>query len=104
MSTQSVSKTTSVFSSAELAERTLHRHVVEAAIWGMPLVNTDAMRQAYFRDIKAKSTSANEPCTLHEEPSMSKHIEGTPTRQGGDHDRSLGMLATCDLLRAGSSI
>jgi hypothetical protein len=27
---------------------------VEAAIWGMPLVNFDAMRQAYFRDAGAK--------------------------------------------------
>jgi hypothetical protein len=32
-----------------LVERTLHRRAVEAAIWGMPLVNVDAMRQAYFR-------------------------------------------------------
>jgi hypothetical protein len=42
------------FTSTELAKRTLHRRAVEAAIWGMPLVNTDAMRQAYFRDVGAK--------------------------------------------------
>jgi hypothetical protein len=42
------------FTSSELAERTLQRRAVEAAIWGMPLVNTDAMRQAYFRDVGAK--------------------------------------------------
>ena len=42
------------FTPAELAQRTLHRRAVEAAIWGMPLVNTDAMRQAYFRDVGAK--------------------------------------------------
>jgi hypothetical protein len=42
------------FTSSELAQRALHRRAVEAVIWGMPLVNTDAMRQAYFRDIGAK--------------------------------------------------
>jgi hypothetical protein len=36
----------SSLSSAQLAERTLHCRAVEAVIWGMPLVNTDAMRQA----------------------------------------------------------
>src|SRR5258706_937007 len=34
--------------------RTVERRAVEAAIWCMPLVNTDAMRQAYFRDVGAK--------------------------------------------------
>jgi hypothetical protein len=38
----------------ELARRTVERRAVEAAIWGMQLVNTDAMRQAYFRDVGAK--------------------------------------------------
>jgi hypothetical protein len=42
------------WSSTELAERTRHRRTVEAVIWGLPLVNTDTMRQAYFRDIGAK--------------------------------------------------
>jgi hypothetical protein len=42
------------FTSSELAERAIHRRAVEAVIWGMPLVNTDAMRQAYFRDVGAK--------------------------------------------------
>lgn len=37
------------FSAAELTQRTIERRAVEAAIWGMPLVNVDAMRQAYFR-------------------------------------------------------
>jgi hypothetical protein len=41
-------------STEELAQRTVARRAVEAAIWGMPLVNTDAMRQAYFRDAGAK--------------------------------------------------
>lgn len=36
-------------SAADLTQRTLERRAVEAAIWGMPLVNVDAMRQAYFR-------------------------------------------------------
>src|SRR3978361_372967 len=37
------------FSPEELARRTVERRAVEAAIWGMPLANVDAMRQAYFR-------------------------------------------------------
>jgi len=37
------------FSAGELIQRTVERRAVEAAIWGMPLVNVDAMRQAYFR-------------------------------------------------------
>jgi hypothetical protein len=37
------------FSPKELAERAIYRRGVEAAIWGMPLVNVNAMRQAYFR-------------------------------------------------------
>ena len=40
-------------SSEELAKRTIQRRAVEAAIWGQPIVNFDAMRQAYFRDAKA---------------------------------------------------
>jgi len=50
----SASAQTRDFSSEELARRTIERRAVEAAIWGMPLVNTDAMRQAYFRDVGAK--------------------------------------------------
>src|ERR1700709_2718059 len=38
----------------DLARRTFERRAVEAVNWGMPLVNTDAMRQAYFRDVGAK--------------------------------------------------
>src|SRR6195952_1989864 len=41
------------FSTEDLARRTVERRAVEAVIWGMPLVNTDAMRQAYFRDVGA---------------------------------------------------
>jgi hypothetical protein len=36
-----------------LRERTLQRRAVEAAIWGMPIVSVDAMRQAFFRDARA---------------------------------------------------
>jgi hypothetical protein len=35
---------------AQLQERALHRRAVEAAIWGMPAVNFDAMYQALIRD------------------------------------------------------
>lgn len=52
--TVSVSASESNLSSAELAERTLYRRAVEAAIWGMPIVSVDAMRQAFFRDAGAK--------------------------------------------------
>jgi hypothetical protein len=40
-------------SSSGLHRRTLERRAVEAAIWGMPLVNSDAMRQAFLRDAQA---------------------------------------------------
>src|SRR5260221_7774946 len=39
-------------SSAQLAERTLHRRAVEAVIWGMPAVNYDLMYQAMVRETK----------------------------------------------------
>lgn len=35
-------------------DRTLYRRGVEVAIWGMPIVSVDAMRQAFFRDARAK--------------------------------------------------
>ena len=41
------------YTAAELDERTKYRRAVEAVIWGMPLVNTEAMRQAYLRDVGA---------------------------------------------------
>ena len=42
------------FSSEELRRRTLERRAVDAAIWGMPIVSVHAMREAFFRDAKAK--------------------------------------------------
>lgn len=36
------------YSANELQNRAIHRRAVEAAIWGMPLVNVDSMRQPYF--------------------------------------------------------
>jgi hypothetical protein len=42
------------FSAEDLARRTIERRAVEAAIWGMPIVSFDAMRQAFFRDAGAK--------------------------------------------------
>lgn len=36
----------------QLNERTFHRRAVEAAVWGMPTVNFDAMFQALVRDAK----------------------------------------------------
>jgi hypothetical protein len=37
------------FSSSELTERTIYRRAVEAAIWGVPIVNFDLMYQAMAR-------------------------------------------------------
>jgi hypothetical protein len=45
---------TQPLTSEQLAKRTIQRRAVEAAIWGQPIVMFDAMRQAYFRDAKAK--------------------------------------------------
>jgi len=42
------------FSAEDLARRTIERRAVEAAIWGMPLVAFDAMRQAFLRDAGAQ--------------------------------------------------
>jgi hypothetical protein len=50
---QNVPVRTVTFSSEQLAQRTTKRRAVEAAIWGMPIVSFDAMRQAFFRDAKA---------------------------------------------------
>jgi hypothetical protein len=44
----------SSFSESEISRRTLERRAVEAAIWGMPIVSVDAMRQAFFRDAGAR--------------------------------------------------
>jgi hypothetical protein len=52
MKTQKVSTTKPTFSSAELAERTVHRRAIEAIIWGIPVVNFDLMFQAMVRDAK----------------------------------------------------
>jgi hypothetical protein len=54
MNPHTVSATASTLTTAELAERKLYRRAVEAAIWGIPIVSVDAMRQAYFRDAGAK--------------------------------------------------
>jgi hypothetical protein len=40
-------------SSQDVARRMIEWRAVEAAIWGIPIVSMDAMRQAFFRDAKA---------------------------------------------------
>ena len=40
-------------SSEELQNRMVERRAVDAAIWGLPIISEDALRQAYFRDGKA---------------------------------------------------
>jgi hypothetical protein len=49
-----VASTASALTPEELIARTAQRRAVDAAIWGQPIVSFDAMRQAYFRDAKAK--------------------------------------------------
>jgi hypothetical protein len=44
---------TQTVSPDELAQRTLQRRAVEVAIWGMPIVAIDAIRQGFLRDMKA---------------------------------------------------
>jgi hypothetical protein len=50
---QNLSVRTVTLLSKELTRRAIERRAVEAAIWGMPIVSFDAMRQAFFRDAKA---------------------------------------------------
>jgi len=54
MKTQTAGTTETIFTSPDLAERTLHRRAVEAVIWGMPIVSFDTMRQAFLRDAGAR--------------------------------------------------
>ena len=42
------------FSPEALQKSVVERRAVDAVIWGLPLVGQDAVRQAYFRDGKAK--------------------------------------------------
>jgi hypothetical protein len=42
------------FSAEALARRTLERRAAEVAVWGMPIVAFDAMRQAFLRDAGAQ--------------------------------------------------
>ena len=48
----SISAHAQKFSAEELKRRTIERRAVEAAIWGIPAVNTDLMFQALTRDAK----------------------------------------------------
>src|SRR5689334_3458924 len=41
----------------QVAQRAVHRHAVEAIVWGMPAVNFDLMYQAMVRDAKAGAGS-----------------------------------------------
>ena len=42
------------FSPVDLAKRMIYRRAVEAALWGMPIVASDAIRQGFLRDMGAK--------------------------------------------------
>ena len=47
-SAQKRARTEKALTPADLAQRTLQRRAVEAAIWGMPIVSVEAMRRAFF--------------------------------------------------------
>jgi len=46
--------TTQSLSPAELERRTIERRAVEVAIWGIPIVAIDAIRQGFLRDMQAR--------------------------------------------------
>ena len=52
--TAAISSTAAAFSPGELAERTIERRAVEAAIWGIPAVNYDLMLQEMLTKTKGK--------------------------------------------------
>lgn len=52
MKAQTALTTTSTFSSADFAERTIHRRAVEAVIWGMPAVNYRLMYEEMVHKTK----------------------------------------------------
>ena len=52
--TAAISSTAAAFSPRELAERTIERRAVEAAIWGIPAVNYDLMLQEMLTKTKGK--------------------------------------------------
>jgi hypothetical protein len=54
METQTAATSETKFSSADLAERMLHRRAVEAVIWGMPAVNYDLMLQEMLSKTNGK--------------------------------------------------
>jgi hypothetical protein len=88
---------------ADLDVRALHRHAVDAAIWGLPIVAFDAMRRAFFRDGDARygdfvylsrppdarfQMPASDPSTLHVQSHFNTWasplvIEVPPTREAG---------------------
>ena len=57
-----------------MALRTIERRAIEAAIWGMPIVSVDAMRQAYFRDAGAQYNDV----VFFSQPSDWKFLVTTP--------------------------
>jgi hypothetical protein len=55
LASQSASaQSTKPFTSEDLTSRMVYRRAVDAVIWGLPLVGEDSVKQAYFRDGKAK--------------------------------------------------
>jgi hypothetical protein len=54
MPAEALSTMSATLEASLLSWRTLERRAVEAAIWGMPVVSVDAMRQAFFRDAQAR--------------------------------------------------
>ena len=61
-------------SAEELHRQTLEHRAVDAAIWGMPIVSVNAMRQAFFRDAAASYNDV----VLWSKPSDWKNQTTTP--------------------------
>jgi len=105
--------TNATFSAADLAMRTVQRRAVEAAVWGIPIVNYDLMFQAFARmggalnqivywskllDWKNQTTTPN-PNSIYFMPFFDTAGDGPivvvipPRRQRIDHRHADGLLA-----------
>lgn len=49
-------------SANDMAQGDIERRAIEAAIWGMPIVSVDAMREAFFRDARPPYSTARIAC------------------------------------------
>jgi hypothetical protein len=62
-----------VLTPVELTRNAVYRRAVEAAIWGIPLVNVDSMRQPYFQ-----AGARYNDCIFWSEPNTWMNQTATP--------------------------